>query len=429
MKLTKKTVDALASSGRDQVYWDAEIKRFGLRVKPSGVKSFLIQYRNAQGRSRRHTIGEYGAWTPDAAREEAKQLLQLVDKGNDPAEQKQAERQAITISQLCDEYMEAARKGTVASASGKRKKASTLLNDASRISAHIRPLLGKQLVKDLTQAQTRVFYEEVVAGKSSKKSATDKKRGRSIVAGGPTAAKRCVGLLGGMLTFAVRRGYRLEGSNPARNLGMAADRRRAFRLEADGWRKLGEAIDAGVERGICWQAIRIVELLATSGCRLNEIASLRWAEVDFQGRCIRFQGGRVKSGELRPIGHAAFDILADLKKRADGKSPFVFPATRGSEDKAYSGIAKAWKRLGLDFTPHCLRHAFASAAEDDCGLHESTVAVLLGHSRRSANATRGYILKADATLLAAADKASRFISQAMTGKARPAEVVPLHAMC
>lgn len=431
MKLTKKTVDALTANGRDIVYWDDEVKRFGLRVRSSGAKSFIIQYRNAQGRSRKYTVGQYsgkeGTWTPDLAREEAKRLLRLADQGNDPAEAAQSERTAITVSELCDKYMEAARKGTVAP-KGKPKKASTLYVDESRISAHIKPLLGKKLVKDLTQADVRRFYEDVVGKKHANPlvKASAKKRGKSIVKGGGTAAKRCVGLLGGMLGYAVLKGYRSEGFNPAHKIGMADDRRRQFRLEIEGWRTYSEAIEAGRQNGEAWQAIGIAQLLALTGCRHDEIASLQWAEVDFQSRCFRFKAARIKGGQLRPIGQAALDLLKNLKpSAAEGKaSAYVFPATRGKEDKPYAGFKKVWKRFGLDFTPHCLRHAFASAAEDDCGLHESTVEAIIGHKKRGSNVTRGYVMKADATLLAAADKVSRYVWQAMTGEAVSADIVP-----
>ena len=56
---------------RDTICWDTKLRRFGIRLSPSGAISFLIQYRNRQGRSRRHTIGSYPGWTATLAREEA----------------------------------------------------------------------------------------------------------------------------------------------------------------------------------------------------------------------------------------------------------------------------------------------------------------------------------------------------------------------
>ncbi|MGA7328399.1 MAG: integrase arm-type DNA-binding domain-containing protein [Rhodomicrobium sp.] len=418
MKLNIKGLDALQPNGRDVVYWDDDVTGFGIRVKPSGVKSFIVQYRTAQGRSRKFTIGQYGIWAPEQARVEAKRLLRLVDQGVDPVQTAQEQWRAITIAQLCDEYMQAAHAGMVATRSGKRKKASTLHQDESRISAHIKPLLGDTLVKDLSQAQTRRFFEDIVRGKTGKVQATGKPRGKSNVRGGLIAGKRSVGLLGGMITYAVRLGYRQEGPNPAHDIGMPADTRREFRLDVEGWRAYGTAINVGEQAGVAWQAVSIARLIAITGCRLDEITSLRWAEVDFPGCCLRFDAERVKTGPLRPIGRQALGILLALKARAETHrrdSLHVFPGTATGKDQAYLGLRKAWSRFGFDFTPHSLRHAFASVAEDDCGLHESTVAAIIGHQKRSGNTTRSYVHKDDATLLAAADKVCGWIWQAITG--------------
>ncbi len=429
-KLTLKSIPKLAITGKDTVHWDEEKERFGLRITANGVKSYFIKYRNAQGRSRYLTIGKHGPWTPDQARDRADELLKLVDSGKDPADAKREARTAITIGQLCDEYLEAAKKGLVTSR-GKPKKASTLHQDESRISAHIKPLLGNKPVKDLTREQVKHFYNAVAAGKTKRVALTGKKRGKSIVEGGPTAAKRCVGLLGGMMTYAMGLGYRPEGINPASKIEMKADESREFSLDREGWRALERIIDAAEAKGECWQAVTITRLLALTGCRKEEIGSLKWEEIDFNGRCFRFKKGedgqkRVKSGEIRPIAQAAFDILTGIKaspKPGKRQSAYVFPGVLQTADKPYQGLKGAFKRMGIGFSPHCLRHAFGSAAENDCGLSESSLKALIGHGKRGV--TRGYVHKPDDVLLAAADKVSNFIALAMKGESQ--NVIPFDA--
>jgi Arm DNA-binding domain len=77
-KLTKRAVDALETPKRDQTFlWDGEFRGFGVRAIPSGLKTFVLQYRNAEGRSRRIMIGRFGVLTVEQARDKAK------DQGRD----------------------------------------------------------------------------------------------------------------------------------------------------------------------------------------------------------------------------------------------------------------------------------------------------------------------------------------------------------
>src|SRR5262245_5097211 len=130
MKLTKRAVTAIAPDPLRDVYiWDDDVSGFGLRVKPSGVRSFMIQYCNSGGISRRVTLGKFGVLTAEQARKSAKEMLADVTKGRDPAARRLEERKATTVRQLCRTYLDAAGKGLVLGKRGQPKKPSTLYTD------------------------------------------------------------------------------------------------------------------------------------------------------------------------------------------------------------------------------------------------------------------------------------------------------------
>ena len=406
MKLTKRAIDATKPDGTDRVLWDEELRGFGLRIKPSGLKSFLIQFRNRQGESRRLTVGQYSRLTTDEARREARRLLSDVERGLDPAERRQQERNAITVGDLCLEYLAKAEAGLIIGRKGLPKKASTLEIDRGRIARHIAPLLGKKPLKDLTSADVKRFLEAVISGKTAASVKTGP-RGLARVTGGPTAAVRAVGLLGGMLTYAKDIGY-LE-RNPAHGIRKPADKRRSFRLAPEQYHALGQALGAAESEGEHWQAIAAIRLIAVTGCRRSEILNLKWSEVDFKNSCLRL--GDTKTGaSVRPLPRSGRAILANCKQGGD----YVFPGV-SRNDRSYASVfPKAWRRIiGCDYSPHGLRHAYASAAHE-LGLGELTIKALLGHARLGV--TSGYVTNVDSFLLAAAEKIARYIEGAMRGE-------------
>ena len=126
-KITKKAVDAAIPNGRDYVIWDSELPGFGLRVFASGKRSYVLQYRSL-GRSRRYTIGLHGVWTPESARLEAKAQLGRIARGDNPAEEKQLDHQALTVKQLCDLYRADLEAGLILGKGGRPKKANDHLH-------------------------------------------------------------------------------------------------------------------------------------------------------------------------------------------------------------------------------------------------------------------------------------------------------------
>lgn len=409
-RITKRAVDDLKTD-KDAIYFDADLRGFAVRTKPSGTKSYLVQY-EMDGRTRRVTIGAHGQLTPAQARDRAAVMLGQVRTGHNPAEARKSDRNAVNVRRLTTMYLDAAERGLILGKKGMSKKLSTLSVDRGRIERHILPLLGHRLVQDLRTPDIARFMRDVAAGKTAANVKTGL-RGRAIVSGGKGTASRTVGLLGGILSFAVSEG--IVEQNVARGVQRPADGRRVVRLNQEGFRQLGAAISAAeaiIER---WQPMTMIRLLALTGCRRGEIEKLRWCEVDLNGRALRL--GDSKTGaSVRPIGGAACALLADLGRTSE----FVFPAVRDATtaNGFYKGLPKAWIRtfrhgsgeVVSSLSPHSLRHAFASVAHD-LGYTELTIAALLGHA--SSSVTGRYVHHVDDALIAAADRVSGFIALAM----------------
>jgi integrase len=384
----------------NQIVWDTGVPGFGARRQRSDAVSYVLFYRNREGRQRWFTIGRHGGpWTPDTAREEAKRLLGEVAHKADPAAEKRSKRNAKTVAELCDLYLADAKAGRLLTRRV-QKKPSTLAIDAGRIERHIKPLLGRRTVSEVTRDDVEAFMQDVAGGKTAAKVKSGKKRGLARVRGGRGAANRAVGLLGAIFTYAIR--ARLRSDNPVHGVMRPPDGKRDRRLTEDEYLRLGSALKAASVTEIWPAAIAAARFLVLTGWRSGEALSLRWDDIDLPRRTAKLRD--TKTGvSFRPLSHAACDVLVADKEQS---SVLAFRATRGSADVVLSSFKKLFKKilklaeLPQDITPHTLRHSFISVAAD-LGLSEPTIAALVGHQGRSV--TSRYIHSADAVLLAAAD--------------------------
>ena len=402
IKITKRVVDALAvdPAGGDRFVWDAgdgALKGFGIRVKPSGIASFIIQYRTPEGRTRRLAIGRVGTLTPEDARNQAREKLAAVAKGADPSAERRRMRNGITVAELCDLYL---------AENQFRIKASTLNMDRSRIETHVKPLLGRQSVISLTSDDIERMQLDIAAGKTAKPRRQGRRGG--VARGGRAVAGRTVGMLASMLEFARRK--KLIAVNPARDVRRLPEGKQQRFLNLDEIRSLG--LGLRVEEGTQTSpaALAAIRFLLLSGLRRMEALALPRTSVDRHYQCIRFED--TKSGpQIRPVGSAALRLLDRLSFREE--SPWVFPADDG--EGHYVGLPKVLGRVcaraGLaGVTIHVLRHSFAAAAAQ-LGYSELTIAGLLGHTVSGVTARYAHV--PDHALVAAADRVSETIREAL----------------
>ena len=182
-------------------------ERLAARRQVSPVVSYILMFRTIDGRKRTYTIGKHGSpWTPETARQEARRILREVVRGADPLADKIAGRKAITVAELCGQYLAEAEAGRLLTQRKIAKKESTLISDRGRIARHIVPLLGRMPVKVVRRDDVERFMHDIAAGKTATREKT-KPRGLSIVRGGRGVAGRTVALLGAIFTYAVRRAF------------------------------------------------------------------------------------------------------------------------------------------------------------------------------------------------------------------------------
>lgn len=406
-KITKRVVDAAAPAGERKVMiWDAELKGFGLRVTPAGVKSYVVAYRTAEGRWREFTIGKHGSpWTADAARDKARKLLHEIREGADPLAAKASARAAVTVSDLADLYL------ANGPASRPNKKARSWDTDRGLLAAHVRPLIGEKHIARLTKQDVERFQADVADGKSAR--ATKARQGRRRIEGGRGIAARATATLKAMLTFAKDQG--LIAGNPGSGVRLFKQGKVERFLSEKEVAQLAEAINV-LEDEAALPAVYagIFRLLMLTGCRLGEIENLRWDWIDFERGMIRFPDSKT-GAKVTPLAAPALEVLAEVRK-VKGE-PHVFAATRGKWGRI-SGVPKAWgdvraKACMPELRLHDLRHSFASFAVAD-GAALYLVGKVLGH--KQASTTEIYAHLRDDPLKAVADATARKIAGAMRGE-------------
>jgi len=375
-KLTKRTVDAAEVRAGEYFVWDDDLPGFGLRVLPSGRKGYVVQYR-AGRRSRRISLGPSTALACKQARTRAITVIAAVRNGEDPACKRDADRQVITVKELADRFD----KEHIAL----RVKESTGKEYRRNLRRFILPALGRHRVTEVTRADVAKLHHDL----------------RHI----PYQANRCIEVISKMFSLAELWGLRSDGSNPRRHLKKYPEEKRERFLSPAELKRVGEVLREMESEGIeLTSAIAAVRLLILTGCRLNEIMTLRWEHVDLAGKALRLPDSKT-GAKVVHLGQPAIDVLEKITKVE--KNPWVIIGTIPSA--RLTDLQPFWQRVraraGLkDVRIHDLRHTFASAAVAS-GQGLPMIGKLLGHTQVQTTARYAH-LAADPVKAAAEQVAS-----------------------
>lgn len=364
-KITKRLVEAAEPQDKDYIICDDDLAGFAVRILPSGRRSYIVQYRIGN-RYRRMSLGAHGVLTPEKARRMAFKVLAAVKDGEDPAGERSRARKACTVKELVERFDQ--------EHISVRLKPGTAAEYRRNLRRFILPALGRLKVADVTRADIAKFHHDL----------------RHI----PYQANRNLEVISKMFSMAEMWGMRPDGSNPRLHIKKYPEEKRERYLSQNELSNLGSVLNEAEEMGVDdIYAISAIRLLIFTGCRLNEIMSLKWTEVDFANNCLRLSDSKT-GARIVHLGPPALDLLKALKRQP--KNPWVIcgkiPGTNRKE------IQKFWqrirKRAGIeDVRIHDLRHSFASNAVAQ-GMSLPMIGKLLGHTQVQTTARYAHLAAA-----------------------------------
>ena len=419
-KLTKRFVESIRPTGNDRVLWDDKMPGFGLRVQPSGIRAYVVQYRNAQRRSRRLTIGKHGAVTAEGAREIARQILNEVHDRKDPRDPV-AERRALikapTMNDLLDQYL--------TEHVQKRNRRRTQEEIERLVARHIRPQLGKHKAAAVTRQDVAKLH-------------------RSL-GGTPRQANFVLAICSKAFSLAEVWNMRPDGSNPCRRIERYPENERERFLSAEELSRLGATLRLAESDGLPWTINEVgpkskhlpkvenrrtvyscvttaaIQLLLFTGCRLSEVLNLEWKRANFDDGTITLSETKSDrmDNAIRQVVAMNAPARKVLKSLPGPKySPWVLPSRNDpARPLSKTALEGAWQRIKTaadisDVRLHDLRHTAGTYAGQS-GANAFLVRDLLRHKNLSM--TGRYVNRAPDPVRTLSDQVGRQIAAGLAG--------------
>lgn len=408
VKLTKRTVDGLIVGNRAIIAYDSELKGFGIRVAPSGSRGWFVEYRPGAGGRRvtkRRMYFGGREFTPEEARQAAKEILASVALGKDPAAVRRDERKSETFREFAERYLRDEAEAKL--------KPGTVTNYRICVRKHANPEIGATKLNRISTADIARIHSKV--GQTR-----------------PMTANRIVECISSIFRYAATCNVVPVGHNPTKGIRAFRESRRERFLNSDELARLGRAIREAETVGTPYDVdetkptskhapkpenrrIKIdaytaaaLRLLILTGARLREILHLKWEYVDFQRGLLLLPDS--KTGRKAIVLNApALAVLRSLAQKGQ------YAICSEQEDKPRADLNRPWRtisaRAGLQGVRiHDLRHTHASIGAG-AGLGLPIIGKLLGHTQ--ASTTQRYAHLDSDPLQKASDKIAASIVIAM----------------
>lgn len=421
-RLNKRNIDELEpDSSKRVVYWDDQLKGFGVRVEKTGRKSFIVRYRpGAGGRAapqREIVLGQYGTLSADQGKLAAKKILAEVAArtGADPAAERRKARRAETVNQLFEYYLDVY-------APSVDLRASTIEGAEAAFRLYVKQHIGSMKVADVAPSDLRRLHAAVLvevreklvqrklkrARKLKKTEKLSAEEQRDIEASVPKnagryQANRVLAVVSKAMSLALENGWRTD--NPATAVKSLPEDKRERYLSDDEIRRFLVACDAYEDRLVA-NALR---LLLFTGARLREVLEATWDQFDLEAGVWTKPSSHTKQKKTHrlELEGVSLEILKDMR----AKSPFLhhlFPgasltAPRRDLKRPWEWIKKHAKLEGVRI--HDLRHTLASVMIST-GTPLAVIGKALGHTQPATTARYAHI----------AEKAQREATKAASEK-------------
>ena len=400
-KLTETLIKGLIPPQRGERFiYDSEVTGFAVKIfaatrtNPKGARTFVLIYW-LNGSERRYRIGGWPEWSTTAARAEAKEIRQRIDRGEDPATERRERREAPTMADLAGRYK----------AEHLPRKSEQSQHDDGVMIGHILRYIGAD------RRVADVHHGDIVA------------LHRAIThSGHPVLANRTVACASRMFSLALKpmagedKPWRDQAQgNPCKGIERNPEQAKERFLAPTEIAAVVGALDAYGHAS----AADCIRLVMLTGCRPGEAMCATWSQFDAQpGFWIKPSNHTKQRKEHRlPLSAPALQLIADIRERRSEVEPgdYVFPSQRPGQP--LQQLRRCWdvvcKQAGLSNTRvYDLRHTFAAMGAGG-GLGLPLIGRLLGHTQ--ARTTQRYAHLADDPLREAADKIASAITKAGKG--------------